>query len=105
MLVVHCFASVHAWAAAPAYPTKAIEIIVPFSPGGAVDSVSRIIADRLQVKWDKPVSVVKKPGGNTVPAIDLIMRARQAGYEILADTHTARSMREAVGKGLHLKAD
>ena len=87
------------------YPAKGIDIIVPFAPGGAVDSVTRIMAERLQAKWNKPVTVVNKAGGNTVPAVDEMMRARPDGYTILADNPPASSMLEVVVKGLPFKAN
>ena len=46
------------------YPSKPIEIIVPFLPGGSADLVGRLVADRLKRKFRVPVSIVNKPGGN-----------------------------------------
>ena len=82
------------------YPSKRITIIVPFGPGGTVDLTSRIFADRLQAEWKQPVTVVNKPGGNTVPAVNEFMNADPDGYTILADNPPASSMLEIVAKGL-----
>ena len=76
-----------------AYPTKPIEIIVPYSPGGSWDIFSRITASFLSKKWGLPVNVVNKPGGNAIPGILSVYNANPDGYTMLADgisTSTAR---------------
>ena len=50
------------------YPSRPIEIIVPFAAGASTDSSARVIAQVLETRWNVPVKVVNKPGGNTVPA-------------------------------------
>lgn len=105
VLLINCLMTVGALAADPAYPAKPIEIVVPFTPGGAVDVVSRIFAERLQAKWGKPVIIVNKPGGNTVIAHEYIARARPDGYTILADNPPASSMLEVVVKDRSYKLD
>ena len=46
-------------AAAQDYPTRSIELIVPFVPGGGTDLVGRSVADHLTKKWGQPVLVVR----------------------------------------------
>lgn len=67
------------------YPTKAIDIIVPFSPGGATDLSSRLTAAYVNKKWRVPVSVINKPGGNMVPANLEIYSAKADGYTLLGE--------------------
>ena len=50
------------------YPTRPVEIICPYSPGGSTDLSARIAADYAKKKWGVPANVTNKPGGNTVPA-------------------------------------
>ena len=42
------------------FPSKALRIIVPFSAGGVVDSIARIVGDRLSAKYGQPVVVEAK---------------------------------------------
>ena len=48
------------------WPTRAVKIIVPFSPGSANDVSARVYADRLAKRWSKPVVVENKPGADTI---------------------------------------
>ena len=49
-------------ACAQGYPDRAVKIIVPTAPGGAIDTTARVIADKMQAKWSKPVIVENRPG-------------------------------------------
>jgi tripartite-type tricarboxylate transporter receptor subunit TctC len=78
------------------YPNKAIDIIVPTSPGGSQDLTSRIVAAYLSKKWGVPVNVVCKPGGNSIPGSLVVQNAEPNGYSILNVTSSATSF-QAVG--------
>ncbi len=67
------------------YPTRAIDIIVPFVPGGSTDLSTRIVADYLKKRWKVPVNIINKPGGNTIPAVLEMYNANPDGYTLLAD--------------------
>ena len=85
------------------YPTRAIDIIVPFSPGGSTDLGARIVSAYLKTKWGVPVNVVNKPGGNTLPACVEVFQAKPDGYTILADGLGSSSMLPLVVKELPFK--
>jgi tripartite-type tricarboxylate transporter receptor subunit TctC len=82
------------------YPTKAIEIIVPFAPGASTDSSARVIAQLLETRWGVPVKVVNKPGGNTVPAVTEVMAAKPDGTTFLMDNIASSAMLDTVVKNL-----
>ena len=44
------------------YPEKQIRIIVPYPPGGSVDVLGRLLAQRMQENWGQPVIVENRPG-------------------------------------------
>ena len=79
--------------AAEEYPARAIELIVPFVPGGGTDLIGRLTADYLTKKWGQPVLVVNKSGGGGVPGARAALKdARPDGYTVLVDIHTTSSM-------------
>jgi tripartite-type tricarboxylate transporter receptor subunit TctC len=50
------------FAMAADYPTQAVKIVVPFSAGSMTDLLARVIADKLQQRWNKEVIVENRPG-------------------------------------------
>ena len=75
------------------YPTKGVEIVVPFTAGGGTDLISRLVADYMGKKWGKPMLVVNKPGGGgIVGARAALKEGRPDGYTVLMDIHTTSSM-------------
>jgi tripartite-type tricarboxylate transporter receptor subunit TctC len=85
------------------YPTRPIDIIVPFVAGGSTDLLARIVADNLKKKWGVPVNVINKPGGNTVPAQLDVYQAKPDGYTIFSDSQSSCSLLEVAIKELPLK--
>ena len=69
-------------ASAQAYPTKAIKIIVPAPPGGAIDAIARVVGDKLQVSMGQPVVIENRPGASNNLGTDLLAKAAQDGYTI-----------------------
>src|SRR5262245_3465982 len=85
------------------YPTKPVELIVPFVAGASADASARIMAQFLEARWGIPVKVVNKPGGNTVPGVTEVMSARPDGTTLLFDSNPSSSMLDTVVKNLPFK--
>lgn len=69
--------------ATAAYPEHPINIVVPFSPGGATDILARLLAERMAVKFHQSVIVENKPGAGTMIASNYVARAKPDGYTFL----------------------
>ncbi len=70
-------------ALAQEFPTKAVRIVTPFPAGAGPEAVLRIVAEKLQKKWGKPVIVENKPGANGFIAIDSFKRAAADGHDLI----------------------
>ncbi len=66
-----------------AYPTKPITLVVAFSPGGVVDSIARIIGERLSSKYGQPVIVENRAGAGGAIGTGHAASAPADGYTLL----------------------
>jgi len=76
-------ATLSAVARAAPYPTRPIEIVVPYGAGGSTDLVARTLAQQLQTRLGQSVVVLNKPGGAGTIAVTSVMRADPDGYTLL----------------------
>jgi tripartite-type tricarboxylate transporter receptor subunit TctC len=68
----------------PGYPAaRPIRFVVPYVPGGGVDFVGRIVAQKLSETWNHPVVVENRPGGGTNIGSELVARAAPDGHTLL----------------------
>lgn len=66
------------------YPTKPIEVLVGFAPGGSTDTVIRIVTPAIQKRLGTPVAIVNRAGaGGSVAAVN-VSKANPDGYTLLA---------------------
>lgn len=65
------------------YPAKAIEIVIPFAPGGVSDLLIRTIGPKLQEEFKQPVLVLNKPGANGNTHTATAMQAPGDGYTLI----------------------
>ncbi|ASC66716.1 tripartite tricarboxylate transporter substrate binding protein [Achromobacter denitrificans] len=78
-----CIGAANPALAQDSYPNRPVRIVVPFSPGGATDIMSRVLAEKLGARLGQPVIVENKPGGGTMIASDYVSRADPDGYTLL----------------------
>ncbi|MGB0732222.1 MAG: Bug family tripartite tricarboxylate transporter substrate binding protein [Pontibacterium sp.] len=69
--------------ASDVFPNKAVTIVVPFNPGGGVDTVARVLADKLSVTFGQNVLVENKPGGSGMIGARSVVKAKADGYTLL----------------------
>jgi len=87
--------AVAAPAIAQTFPTRPVRIIVPYAPGGAVDTVARTVGGKLGETWGQTVVIENRPGGAANIGTELAARAVPDGYTLLMGT-------TANGVNLHL---
>lgn len=69
--------------AAQTYPTKPIKWIVPYTPGGITDNVTRVVTQRVQEQTGWNIVVENKPGANSILGADLAAKSAPDGYTFL----------------------
>lgn len=62
------------------WPTRPVKLIVPYPAGGGVDVMARALAQRLQDKWQQPITIDNRPGANTLIGTEAVAKA--------SDNHT-----------------
>ncbi len=63
-----------------AWPSKTIRWVVPFTPGGTTDAVTRLVATEIARTLGQPVVIENKPGAGTVIGVDSVAKSAPDGY-------------------------
>ncbi len=82
-LVIAVACTLAAPAAAQTWPVRPVRIIVPFAPGGGVDTVTRFLAQKLSEQTGGSFVVDNRPGGAGILGAELVARAAPDGYTLL----------------------
>ena len=75
-------------AAAQPYPNRAVKVIIPFPPGGTLDTVGRMLAQKLSDQTGQPFVVENRAGGNGTIGADAVAKATADGYTLLFNAST-----------------
>ena len=73
---------------AQSYPVKSVRVIIPFPPGGTLDTVGRLLAQRLGEQLGQSFVVENRPGGNGTIGADAVAKAAADGYTLLFNAST-----------------
>ena len=72
---------------AQAWPTGPVRIVVPFAAGGAIDTVARLIGQRLSEQLKQPVVIENRPGAGGNVGTDAVAKSAPDGYTLLLTTN------------------
>jgi len=102
LLTAVAIAGIACLGAAPAaslnYPDHLIKIIVPFAPGGPVDVVARLVAQRMSAILGQNVIIENRPGGGGVIGAKAVANAEPDGYTLLFGNVSTLAVIPAVAK-------
>lgn len=97
------FALVTSFAAATAqdaFPTRTVEVIVPYPPGGVTDIIARSLAQELQSMTGKPFIVENKPGATGIIAANIVKHATPDGYTLMMGSASQMTVLPALKSNL-----
>ncbi len=80
------------------YPTRAIELVVPFGPGGAASVTARAYSDNLAKMLKVPITVVNRAGGTGIQGTAYVIKSKKDGYTLLAATDTPLMVMPIISK-------
>ncbi len=69
-------------AAAQAWPTQPVKIVVPAPPGSSLDIIARLLGDKLKDRWGQPVVVENKAGAGGMLGVDVAAKAAPDGHTL-----------------------
>ncbi|MDB5966083.1 MAG: tripartite tricarboxylate transporter substrate binding protein [Polaromonas sp.] len=70
------------------YPNKPVRVIVPYAPGGTVDTVARMLSQRLSEQMGQPFVVENRAGANGAIGSDVVAKSPADGYTLLMQAST-----------------
>jgi tripartite-type tricarboxylate transporter receptor subunit TctC len=70
-------------ALAQGYPNRPIRVLVPFAAGGAVDTLARLVGQKLSESLGQPVIIENRPGAGGNLASDVLAKSPPDGYTVL----------------------
>jgi tripartite-type tricarboxylate transporter receptor subunit TctC len=101
-LAVVALAGSAAWAQEQAkdYPSRQVNFIVPFAPGGGTDIIGRLVGQKLSERFGKPFVIENRPGAGTVTAAVQTAKSAPDGYTIMMATSGTMAMNSTLYKAL-----
>ncbi len=86
LLLAAAFAALSMCAAAQTYPDRPVRIIVPFTPGGAPDTITRVEGNALSSELGQPIVIENRAGAGSTIGTALVAKAAPDGYMLVSST-------------------
>ena len=83
LFLAAAFATLVSLAHAQDYPVRTVTLVVPYPPGGGVDAMARVVADRLSAALGQQVVVDNRGGGSGLVGTRAVVKAAPDGYTLL----------------------
>nr|WP_244214696.1 tripartite tricarboxylate transporter substrate binding protein [Cupriavidus plantarum] len=83
-------------AMAQAYPSKPIQLVIPFPPGGATDVIGRLVGKKLGEKLGQSVVIDNRPGAGTIVGAGFAAKAAPDGYTLFLSSGTTFTVNPAI---------
>lgn len=83
---------------AQAFPSRAITIVVPYPPGGPIDSLARLISQEAAANLKQPVVVENRPGASGIVGTGAVARAEPDGYTLILGTNQTHATNQSLIK-------
>jgi tripartite-type tricarboxylate transporter receptor subunit TctC len=100
LAVLSALAIVPAAAHAQDYPNRPVTLVVPFSPGGGVDQMARLIASKLEQRLGKTFVIENRPGAGSIIAATSVLKASPDGHTLLMAPAPTMAVNVALYKNL-----
>ncbi|MES2976961.1 MAG: tripartite tricarboxylate transporter substrate binding protein [Pseudomonadota bacterium] len=95
-----CACALPAQVNAQAWPSKPIRVVVPFGPGSATDTITRLLIDKAGKSLGTTFVVDNKPGANGLIAAREVVNAPKDGYTIIVSSNSAHAANQYLYKNL-----
>jgi len=82
------------------YPTRPVTIVLPYTAGGAVEAVARLLGERLAQRLGRPFVIENRPGAGTGIAASYVAHAAPDGHTLLLATSTTMAINVGVYRNL-----
>jgi len=86
LCVIGCALLAAPQAHAQAYPSKNVQMVVPYTAGGSIDLFSRAVAQRLTAAWGRNVVVDNRPGASGMIGTEIVTKMEPDGHVLLGHT-------------------
>jgi len=100
MAALGCATALAPRAAAQSYPSRPIRMIVPFPPGGPIDTMARMVANDISGRLGQQVVVDNRPGAGSTLGTKMVAAAGPDGYTILFGSSGSLAVAPALYQGV-----
>jgi tripartite-type tricarboxylate transporter receptor subunit TctC len=87
-------------AGAQTYPSKPVTLVIPAAPGGVIDALGRVLAQRFSEAWGRQVVVEHRPGANNQIAAEYVTKAPPDGHTLLISPEVTFAVNPSLYKRL-----